>query len=186
MHAYNACVMGQRKHTRRATAANFPVGAVAGVLATITMDVAMASAAFLAPDTFASDKIDLAMIGRWAGGLAHGRWRHDDIAAEPPMRGELCAGFATHYLTGVVLTRLYVAALRRGGLKPDPLKAAAFGLATSVLPLLVLYPSMGYGCCGRRADDSRRLLRVMLLGHFAFGAGIGLGTALTRGGAAAE
>jgi hypothetical protein len=140
----------------------------------------------LAPDTFASDKIDLAMIGRWAGGLARGRWRHDDITAEPPMRGELCMGLAAHYLTGVVLTQVYVAALRRGGLKPNPLRATAFGLATSVLPLLILYPSMGYGCCGRRADDAQRLLRVMLLGHVAFGAGIGLGTALPRGRTAAE
>ncbi len=178
--------MGSRKHTRRASPANIPVGVVAGVLATVTMDAAMALAVLLAPDTFASDKIDLAMIGRWAGGLARGRWRHDDITAEPPMRGELCMGLATHYLTGVVLTQVYVAALRRGGLMPDPLKATAFGLATSALPLLILYPSMGYGCCGRRADDARRLLRVMLLGHVAFGAGIGLEAALTGGDAAAE
>lgn len=178
--------MGPQRHVRRASPANVPVGAVAGVLATITMDAVMAFAVLLAPDTFASDKIDLAMIGRWAGGLAGGRWRHDDITAEPPMRGELCMGLATHYLTGIVLTQVYVAALRRGGLKPGPLKATAFGLATSVLPLLILYPSMGYGCCGRRADDARRLLRVMLLGHVAFGAGIGLGTALPRGRAAAQ
>ena len=163
-----------------------PVGVVAGVLATITMDAAMAFAVLLAPDTFASDKIDLAMIGRWAGGLARGRWRHDDITTDPQLRGELCMGLATHYLTGVVLTEVYVAALRRGGLKPDLLKATAFGLATSVLPLLILYPSMGYGCCGRRADDARRLLRVMLLGHVAFGVGIGLGSALSWGGTAAE
>jgi hypothetical protein len=178
--------MGSWKRTRRPSPADVPVGVVAGVLATITMDAAMVVAVLLAPDTFASDKIDLAMIGRWARGLARGRWRHDDITAEPSMRGELCIGLATHYLTGVVLTQVYVATLRRGGLKPDPLKATAFGLATSALPLMILYPSMGYGCCARRAGDTRRLLRVMLLGHVAFGAGIGLGTALPWGRAAAE
>lgn len=171
---------------RRPSPADVPVGVMAGVLATITMDAAMAVAVLLAPDTFATDKIDLAMIGRWAGGSARGRWRHDDITAEPSMRGELCMGLATHYLTGVLLTQVYVATLRRAGLRPDPLKATAFGLATSVLPLLVLYPSMGYGCCGRRADDARRLLRVMLLGHVAFGAGIGFGTALSKRVAPAE
>ena len=127
--------MGSQKHVRRASPASVPVGLVAGVLATITMDAAMVFATLLAPDTFASDRIDLAMIGRWAGGLARGRWRHDDITAELPMRGELCMGLATHYLTGIVLTQVYVVALRRSGLKPDPLKATAFGLATSVLPL---------------------------------------------------
>ena len=40
-----------------------------------------------------------------------------------------------------------------------------------------MYPSMGYGCCGRRSGDARRLGSIMLLGHAAFGAGIGLWTA---------
>jgi len=40
-----------------------------------------------------------------------------------------------------------------------------------------MYPSMGYGCCGRDSGDARRLRSIMLLGHTAFGAGIGLWTA---------
>jgi len=43
--------------------------------------------------------------------------------------------------------------------------------------LFIMYPSMGYGCCGRRSGDARRLGSIMLLGHAAFGAGIGLWTA---------
>ena len=94
------------------------------------------------------------------------------------MRGELCMGLATHYLTGIVLTQVYVVALRRLGLRPDPPKALAFGVATSLLPLLILYPSWGYGWFGLRSDEASRMLRVMLLGHIAFGGGIGLWTAL--------
>ena len=33
------------------------------------------------------------------------------------------------------------------------MKATAFGLATAVFPLFVMYPSMGYGCCGRASGD---------------------------------
>ena len=58
-----------------------PVGLVAGVLATITMDAAMVFAALLAPDTFASDRIDLAMIGRWAGAS---RAVVGDMTTSPP------------------------------------------------------------------------------------------------------
>jgi hypothetical protein len=158
----------------------------AGALATVTMDIAMVLASRIAADAFASDKIGLEMIGRWAAGLGRGRWRRTAITAEPRQRGELAIGLATHYLTGIVLTEVYYAVLRRSDLRPGPFKATAFGLATAVLPLLVLYPSMGYGCCARRSDDAACLLRVMLLGHTAFGAGIGLWTALLGRRAAAE
>jgi len=165
---------------------DLPASAAAGVLATITMDAAMLLASQVSADAFASDKIGLEIIGRWAGSLGRGHWRHADISAEPRLRGELAAGFATHYFTGMALAQVYFALLRRAGLRPGPVKATAFGLATSVLPLLVLYPSLGYGCCARRSGDARRLVRIMLLGHTAFGAGIGLWTALSRSRAAGE
>jgi len=33
-----------------------------------------------ASDTFASDKIGLEMIGRWAGSLGRGRWRRSGVS----------------------------------------------------------------------------------------------------------
>jgi hypothetical protein len=173
--------MSVPKESGRDLPASIPVGA----LATITMDVAMVIASRVAAGAFASDKMSLEAIGRWAGGLGRGRWRHADISAAPRLRGELALGLATHYLTGIVLTEAYFVLLRRSGLGPSPAKATAYGLATSVLPLLVLYPSMGYGCCARRSDDAASLVRLMLLGHTAFGAGIGLWAALLRGRASA-
>ena len=93
-------------------------GVAGGVFATVTMDAAMVLAARLAPDAFASDKISPEMIGRWAAGLARGRWRHEDVSAETPVRGELWIGLAAHYLTGVTLTQVYLAAAGRGGRRP--------------------------------------------------------------------
>ena len=98
------------------------------------------------------------------------------------MRGEVWLGLAAHYLTGVVLTEVYLAALRKSGLRPGVGGATAYGIATAVLPLLLMYPSMGYGRCARRSGDVRRLVGSMLLGHAAFGAGIGLWTATRRTG----
>ena len=140
----------------------------------------MVLGAWLAPETLASDKIGPEMIGRWAAGLARGQWRHEDISAEQPVRGELWLGFAAHYLTGIVLTQGYLAAAGRGGRWPGVPGAVAYGVATGVLPLLLMYPSMGYGLGGRRSGDARRLVCSMLLGHAAFGAGIGLSAAATR------
>jgi hypothetical protein len=132
----------------------------------------------LGGEAFTSEKTSAEFIGRWAGNLLRGRFRHPDIAQEPPLRGEAAIGLATHYLAGIALTQCYLTTLRRLGLGPGPLKALAFGGATSLLPLLILYPSWGYGWFGLRSDEASRMVRIMLLGHLAFGVGIGLWTAL--------
>ena len=62
------------------------------MLATITMDAALVAAASLGGGAFASDRLGPDMIGRWAGGLLHCRWRHDDIRKAPARRGELGLG----------------------------------------------------------------------------------------------
>jgi hypothetical protein len=151
-----------------------PAGVPAGVLATITMDAAMVAADSLGGSTFASDRLGPDMIGRWAADLARGRWRHRDIRLEPARRGELGLGLLTHYATGIILTQAFLLLPRRGNRRPSFPGATAFGIATSVLPLLVMFPSMGYGWFGLRSGEAARINRIMLLGHAAFGIGIGL------------
>ena len=149
-------------------------GVGGGVVATVTMDVGMVLAARLAPAVLASDKIGPEMIGRWAAGLARGKWWHEDISAEQPVRGEVWLGFAAHYFTGIVLTGSTSRPRAAVPVGPGVPGAVAYGVATSVLPLLLMYPSMGYGCCGRRSGDARSLVWTMLAGHVGFGVGIGL------------
>jgi hypothetical protein len=180
------------------SATSLPPSIRAGVLATVTMDAAMVLAGCCLGSVFASDKIGPEIIGRWAGGLARGRWRclggapgrRSDITAEPRQPGELAIGLAVHYVTGITLAEVYFALLGRAGFRPGPAvavaQATAYGLSTAVLPLLVMYPSMGYGCCGLRSGDAARLLRIMLLGHAAFGAGLGMWAAILGRRAAAE
>jgi hypothetical protein len=151
-----------------------PVGVPAGVLATVTMDVAMVAAARYGRGAFTSDRIGPDMIGRWAAGLMRGRWRHGDIRSEPAQSGELALGIVTHYATGIVLTQAYLAMPRRKNGKPSFLGATGFGIATAVFPLLIMFPSMGYGWFGRRSGEAARIGRIMLLGHVAFGLGMGL------------
>jgi hypothetical protein len=162
--------------------ADLAAGVAGGVVATVTMDVAMVLAAKLTPAIFASEKNSPEMIGRWAAGLCRGRGRHEDISTETPVRGELWIGLAAHYVTGITLTTFYLEAAGRSGRRPGLAGATAYGLATSVLPLLLMYPSMGFGLGGRRSGDARRLVCSMLFGHAAFGAGIGLWAATRRRG----
>ena len=155
-----------------------PAGVPAGVLATLTMDAAMVAASSLGGRAFSSKRLDPDMIGRWAAGLMAGRWRHNDISIEPLKRGELALGMLTHYTTGIMLTQAFLLLPRRGNGRPSLPAAAAYGIATSALPLLIMFPSMGYGWFGLRSGEAARLIRTMLLGHVAFGLGIGLWTPL--------
>ena len=151
-----------------------PAGVPAGVLATVTMDLAMMAASQFGGSAFTSDRIGPDVIGRWAAGLLRGRWRHEDIRREPARRGEVALGLLTHYLTGIVLTQAFLLLPRRAGGRSGFAAGAAYGIATAVLPLLVLFPSLGYGWFGLRSGDAVRVDRIMLLGHAAFGVGIGL------------
>jgi hypothetical protein len=159
------------RHTR---AIRVPAGVPVGVLATITMDAAMVAAGRFGGMAFSSDRLDPDVIGRWAADLMRGRWRHDDIRAEPARHGELALGILTHYVTGIILTEVFLLLSRRRNGLPSFAAATAFGIATAALPLLVLFPTLGYGWFGLRSSEAARLDRIMLLGHTAFGVGIGL------------
>ncbi len=120
-------------------------------------------------------------MGRWAVGLARGQLRHADIESEEPVRGEVAVGLAVHYFTGVALTQAYYWMLpRRSRSSGGVAAASAYGAATALLPLVVMYPSWGIGLFGLRSGEAARLARIMLFGHTVFGAGIGLWTALLR------
>ena len=160
--------------------AALPSSVGVGALATLSMDVFFVAASQLGGVRFRSDKVGLELIGRWAAGLARGQYRHQDIAREPALPGEAALGLAVHYLTGITLTQIYYEVLHRGGLRPGVVSATGFGVATALLPTLVLYPSWGLGPFALRSDEAPQLLRIMLLGHTAFGAGIGIWTALLQ------
>jgi hypothetical protein len=151
-----------------------PAGVPAGVLATIIMDVAMVAVSSLGGKAFTSDRLGSDMIGRWAAGLLRGRWRRTDISREPEQRGELALGLATHYVTGVALTQAFLLVPRRLRGRRSFLAGTVYGISTAVLPLLMMFPSMGYGWFGLRSGEAGRLTRIMLVGHIAFGVGIGL------------
>lgn len=145
-----------------------------GVLATVSMDAVLVAASLAGGGRFSSDRVGLEPVGRWVAHLAHGRAVHEDLGAEEPVPFEAALGFAVHYATGIVLTCIYREALRRSGRRAGVASAAVYGAATALLPLLVMYPSWGLGPFGLRSGECARLVRLMLLGHTAFGAAIGV------------
>lgn len=155
-----------------------PASVPVGVLATLSMDAVFVAAALAGGDRFASDKAGLEPVGRWVGGMARGRLRYDDITRAPALRGEALIGLAVHYLTGMALAAAYLRTTRGRGREPGVVSGAVFGAATALLPELVMYPCWGLGPFAVRSDEALRLARLMLLGHTAFGAALGLWSAV--------
>ena len=103
-----------------------------------------------------------------------GKYRHTDILQTPPLRGELLWGLAAHYLTGIVLTLVYLGLLVAAHATPTALTAILYGTATTVFPWFVMFPSQGMGWLGRDAPGDAHLARISLFNHIMFGLGLAL------------
>lgn len=123
---------------------------------------------------------DFALVGRWVGHMRHGRWAHDPIAKAAPVRGERALGWALHYATGVAFAALLVALCGTAWARdPSLLPALGVGMATVLVPLLVMQPAMGAGIASRRTPAPLQNCLRSLINHTAFGFGLYLAAALT-------
>lgn len=117
--------------------------------------------------------LDFALLGRWAGHLAQGRWRHEAIAKARPVRGERALGWLVHYAVGLLFAALLLAWQGEAWLdSPRLVPALLLGLATVAAPLLLMQPAMGAGLAGwRKGPVGPNVLRSAA-NHLVFGLGL--------------
>lgn len=59
--------------------------------------------------------MDYGLVGRWLAYLVRGRFRHNPIAASPPVRAERLIGWTGHYLIGIAFAAVLLAIWDLGG-----------------------------------------------------------------------
>ena len=124
--------------------------------------------------------LNFALVGRWVGHLARGRWAHDAIAKASPVAGEQALGWALHYATGVAFAGLLVAVAGTAWMRdPSLLPALGVGIGTVVVPLFVVQPAMGAGIASSRTPTPLKNCLRSVLTHTVFGVGLYLAAALT-------
>jgi len=125
--------------------------------------------------------LDVALIGRWFGHLLRGTWKHDAIARAAPVRGEQALGWSIHYATGMAFAGLLAGIYgMQWARNPTWWPALGVGIATVVMPLFVMQPSMGAGMASSRtAAPARNCLRSVA-SHAVFGAGLYLSAVLIQ------
>jgi hypothetical protein len=151
-----------------------------GLLSTVMMDLGGGLGLLLGVPGRGPQRMGHGLIGRWVGYLFRGKFHHADILETPPLRGELIFGILIHYLIGVILALFYFLFLGITHLPTSALIAIAYGLATTVFPWFLMFPSEGMGWLGRDAPGNAHLARASLFNHAFFGFGLALWTALLR------
>jgi hypothetical protein len=154
-------------------------GLVMGVVAAALMD----AWGLLLRRGFGVPTLDYAMLGRWIGHLARGRFAHERIAAAEPIPGERPLGWLAHYAIGVGFAIVLLVVAGPGWARsPSVWSALAIGLGTIVAPWFVMQPGMGAGLAGSRTPNPtatrlRNLATHTVYGLGLYGAAIGLAAA---------
>ncbi len=122
---------------------------------------------------FKATSLDYALVGRWLVHVAHGRFRHDPIAASPRVRGERAIGWTAHYLIGIAFASVLPAVwgiewFRHPTLGP----ALIVGIGSVVAPFFIMQPGMGFGIAGSRTPNPAAARLRTLVTHAVFGLGL--------------
>lgn len=151
------------------------VGIAAGVLGTIVMDLLnhlFARGGFIL-------RIDIRMIGRMSAGWARGRFCYSHPSEMVPVANETLIGYISHYAIGVCLAIPFVLGWDLVvGSPVSPAWMFAYGVATTVASVLLVYPSMGLGVFGRKSPEGIRAPLSSLANHIFFGVGMALAVAI--------
>jgi hypothetical protein len=154
-------------------------GAVlAGLGATLLIDLW----ALLLRRGFGIPSLDYCLLGRWLLHMPRGTLVHRSIAAAEPKPHECTAGWVAHYSIGVAFALLFVFLVSETWLeRPTPLPALAFGVATVLVPYLVMQPAFGLGVAASRTAKPGQARLKSLMTHAIFGVGLYLwATLLSR------
>lgn len=117
--------------------------------------------------------LDYAMLGRWIGHLARGRFFHQRIASAGPIRGEGPLGWVAHYSIGIafafVLLGIWGLDWAR---EPTIVPPLVVGVGSVVAPWFVMQPALGAGIAGAKTANPRAGRLRNLSTHFVYGVGL--------------
>jgi Protein of unknown function (DUF2938) len=117
--------------------------------------------------------LNYCLLGRWILHLPGGTIVHRNITTAPPKPHECTMGWLAHYLIGTVFALVFVLLVSESWLeRPTPLPALAFGVATTLVPYLIMQPSFGLGVAASKTPHPNQARVKSLMTHTVFGAGL--------------
>ena len=146
------------------------IGAVlVGLGATLLIDLW----ALLLKRGFDISSLNYCLLGRWLLHIPSGTLVHPSIAAARQKPRECTLGWVAHYLIGATFALVFVLLASDSWLeRPTLLPALAFGVATTLVPYLVMQPSFGLGVAASKTPYPNRARLKSLMTHTVFGVGL--------------
>lgn len=125
--------------------------------------------------------LDYALLGRWLAHMMRGKFRHESIAAAPPMRGERALGWTAHYATGIAFAALVLAICGMDWARDPTIGPAMIvGIGSVVAPFFLMQPGMGAGIAASRTPRPAAARLQSLVTHTVFGLGLYVSACATR------
>lgn len=141
----------------------------AGILSTMVMDICGG----LLRATRITAGAPPALVGKWLESSLKGTVFVGDIRSSPGEPVSLKKFLLYHYIIGILLTFILYAVVVVLKITPVPWWVTMlYGFATTLIPLLLMYPAMGFGFLGLKGPAEFLLLRTAVLNHLAFGLGL--------------
>ena len=113
------------------------------------------------------------LVGRWICHMPDGTFMHTNIASTPEKPLECLVGWGFHYVIGAVYALVFVAIVSDSWLSlPTLLPAVLFGLASVLVPYLIMQPAFGLGIAASKAPQPKQARLRSLMAHTAFGVGL--------------
>jgi DUF2938 family protein len=142
---------------------------VIGAGATAVMDLW----AIVRQRLFGIPALSYGLVGRWLAYLTRGKFRHEPIAASPPLRGEKVIGWTAHYLIGIAFAAVLLAVWGLDWVsRPTLGPALLVGIVSVAAPFLLMQPGMGAGIAASRTPRPAAARLQSLLTHTVFGLGL--------------
>lgn len=143
--------------------------ALVGIGATLCIDLW----ALLLKRGFDIPSLSYCLLGRWLLHMPGGTFVHRSIATAEPKPYECPVGWLAHYSIGAGFSIAFVLLTSAGWLdRPTLLPALAFGVVTTLVPFLIMQPSLGLGLAASRTPNPTQARLKSLMTHTVFGVGL--------------
>ena len=140
-----------------------------GIGATMVLDL---WAVFLRK-AFGVQGLNYALLGRWVGHMAQGKFHHQNIATARPTYNEAPLGWALHYGIGVLFAAVLLLVFGlEWAARPILFPALVVGVGSIVAPFFVMQPAFGMGIAASKTAAPFTARLKGLITHTVFGAGL--------------
>lgn len=113
------------------------------------------------------------LVGRWVAYMPRGRFRHNPIAATPPVKGERLIGWTAHYLIGIAFAAVLLALYGLDWMRqPTIVPALIVGIGSVAAPFFIMQPGMGAGIAASRTPRPAAARLQSFVTHAIFGLGL--------------